>query len=139
MKKTTIQQAIKYGIVGIGNTLITALVIWVLLKGVGLSDVTSNVLGYVAGLVNSFIWNKQWTFQSKAGWMQSGLRFFAVFALCYLLQLGALLLLNATLQIDPYYNQLIAMAFYTVVNFICNKVYTFKESEQSCLNQINKL
>ncbi len=71
--------------------------------------------------------------------MQSGLRFFAVFAVCYLLQLGALLLLNATLQADPYYNQLIAMAFYTVVNFIFNKVYTFKESEQSCLNQINKL
>ena len=28
--------------------------------------------------------------------------------------------------IDPYYNQLIAMAFYTVINFIMNKFYTFK-------------
>jgi len=34
--------------------------------------------------------------------------------------------LNPYLSIDPYYNQLIAMAFYTVINFIMNKFYTFK-------------
>ena len=49
------------------------------------------------------------------------------FGICYFLQLGCLFLLNAWLPIDPYYNQLIAMAFYTVINFIFNKVYTFKE------------
>jgi len=46
---------------------------------------------------------------------------------CYLLQLGFLVcVLTPYLPIDPYYNQLIAMAFYTVINFIMNKFYTFK-------------
>ena len=115
----TVKQAIKYGIVGVSNTVITAVVIWIMMKLFGCSD--------VAGVLNSFIWNKQWTFRSSAGWIGSAVRFGVVFGVCYLLQLGLLVyVLNSYLSIDPYYNQLIAMAFYTVINFIMNKFYTFK-------------
>lgn len=124
----TVKQAFKYGVVGISNTVITALVIWVMMKLFGFSDVVSNVVGYIAGVLNSFILNKQWTFKSSAGWAGSALRFGLVFAICYLLQLGVLLYLNKTLTIDPYYNQLIAMAFYTVINFVMNKFFTFHKS-----------
>ena len=110
----TVKQAIKYGIVGVSNTVITAVVIWIMMKLFGCSDVVSNMVGYVAGVLNSFIWNKQWTFLSSAGWIGSAVRF------------GVVYVLNPYLSIDPYYNQLIAMAFYTVINFIMNKFYTFK-------------
>lgn len=123
----TVKQAIKYGVVGVSNTLITAIVIWIMMKVLGFSDVVSNITGYVAGVLNSFIWNKQWTFQSSAGWVGSAVRFGIVFGICYLLQLGLLMYLNEHLSIDPYYNQLLAMAFYTVINFIMNKFYTFKD------------
>lgn len=123
----TVKQAIKYGVVGVSNTLITAIVIWIMMKVLGFSDVVSNITGYVAGVLNSFIWNKQWTFQSSAGWVGSAVRFGIVFGICYLLQLGVLMYLNEHLSIDPYYNQLLAMAFYTVINFIMNKFYTFKD------------
>lgn len=123
----TVKQAIKYGIVGVGNTVITAVVIWVMMKWLGCSDVVSNIVGYAAGVLNSFIWNKQWTFRAaSAGWVGSAVRFAVVFGICYLLQLALLLYLNGHLDIDPYYNQLIAMAFYTVINFVMNKFYTFK-------------
>lgn len=121
-----VKQALKYGLVGVGNTLLTAVVIWVMMKMLGASDVVSNITGYAAGVVNSFVWNRQWTFKSNSGWGASALRFGGVFAVCYLLQLLFLLYLNKTLAIDPYYNQLIAMAFYTVINFMMNKFYTFK-------------
>lgn len=88
----TVRQAIKYGIVGVSNTLITAVVIWILMKVAHCSDVLSNVVGYIAGVVNSFVWNKQWTFQSHAGWVKSAVRFGLVFGICYLLQLGFLFL-----------------------------------------------
>lgn len=122
----TVKQAIKYGIVGVSNTVITAVVIWIMMKLFGCSDVASNIVGYVAGVLNSFVWNKQWTFQSSADWLPSAIRFGVVFGVCYLMQLGLLMYLNAHLQIDPYYNQLLAMAFYTVINFVMNKFYTFK-------------
>lgn len=59
----TIKQAIKYGVVGLSNTLITMIVIWVMMKLFGCREGLSNLTGYVAGILNSFIWNKQWTFK----------------------------------------------------------------------------
>ncbi len=126
----TIKQALKYGVVGVGNTIITAVVIWIMMKLLGFSDVISNITGYIAGLLNSFIWNKQWTFKSSIGWVSSAVRFGLVFVVCYLMQLGVLLYLNKNLTIDTYYNQLIAMVFYTVINFIMNKYFTFKSYEK---------
>ncbi|MDH6305288.1 putative flippase GtrA [Parabacteroides sp. PF5-5] len=125
----TIRQLFKYGIVGLSNTLITAIVIWVMMKVFDCSDVLSNIVGYIAGVLNSFVLNKQWTFKSSDSWMGSAIRFGIVFGICYSLQLGLLLWLNKTLSIDGYYNQLIAMAFYTVINFLMNKFYTFKEQK----------
>ena len=49
----TVKQAIKYGIVGVSNTVITAVVIWIMMKLFGCSDVVSNMVGYVAGVLNS--------------------------------------------------------------------------------------
>ena len=52
----TVKQAIKYGIVGVSNTVITAVVIWIMMKLFGCSDVVSNMVGYVAGVLKSFGW-----------------------------------------------------------------------------------
>lgn len=122
----TLKQAIRYGVVGVSNTLITAVVIWVMMKMAGCSDVLSNITGYAAGVLNSFVLNKKWTFKSTIGWTRGAVRFGVVFGICYLMQLGLLLYLNKHLTIDSYYNQLLAMAFYTVINFVMNKYYTFK-------------
>ena len=123
----TVKQAIKYGIVGVGNTVITAVVIWRMMKLLGCSDIVSNIVGYAAGVLNSFIWNKQWTFKgSSTGWTKGAVRFTIAFIICYALQYGLVLILNSRLTIDHYYNHLIGMAFYTVINFLVNKFYTFK-------------
>lgn len=119
-------EIIKYAIVGLSNTAVTATAIWILTKCFGISETTSNFTGYIAGLVNSFVWNKQWTFRSDAAWLKSAVRFAFAFALSYIPQYFLLIYLNKTLSIDPYYNQLIAMAFYTVINFVLNKFFVFK-------------
>ncbi|HBW3725402.1 TPA: GtrA family protein, partial [Klebsiella pneumoniae] len=49
-------QLMKYGLVGIVNTLITAVVIF-LLRHLGLGIYLSNAMGYVVGIVFSFIAN----------------------------------------------------------------------------------
>ena len=63
----TVKQAIKYGIVGVSNTVITAVVIWIMMKLFGCSDVVSNMVGYIAGVLNSFIWNSNGHSGSSAG------------------------------------------------------------------------
>jgi putative flippase GtrA len=129
MRIKIVEQAVKYGLVGVGNTLLSLAVIWVMMKPLGYGAVASNITGYAVGVLNSFVWNKQWTFRSQATWLGSALRFGLVFGVCYALQLGLLLYLDKHLMIDGYYNQIIAMAFYTVINFLLNKYFTFREQK----------
>jgi putative flippase GtrA len=124
--RETIDQFLKYGIVGVCNTLITAVVIWILMKCTPATDVEANAVGYIAGLINSFVLNKKWTFHSKGRWTSGAVKFLVVFAVCYMIQLGFLVfILEPYLDIDPFYKQLLAMGLYTVINFIMNKFYTF--------------
>jgi putative flippase GtrA len=143
MARKVVEQALKYSVVGVGNTLLTLIIIWVMTKWGGCSEVLSNIIGYSAGLINSYVCNKAWTFKSAVGWKKSAIRFFSVFAICYVAQLILLLALNRycpdnpplytffspllhLFSIDPpFYNQMVSMAFYTVLNFLINKFYTF--------------
>jgi putative flippase GtrA len=141
-------QFIKYGIVGAGNTLLTAIVIWIILKFIfgvtGSAEASpavmslSNICGYIAGLINSYVFNRSWTFRSKESWKKSFLKFVTGFAACYLIQLGVVLLLNEsgclpalcyreyTLS-SAYLCQLAGIACYTILNFLYNKYYVFKK------------
>ena len=121
-------QIIKYSLVGIVNTIITAIILFILMKGFGVSYKISNAVGYVAGFINSFIMNKFWTFKAnQTSTMKQFLRFSAVFAVCYLLQLGFVILLVEKLSINKDISQLLGMVFYTLIGFIFNKIFTFKD------------
>jgi len=119
-------QLIKFGIVGVSNTLLTAGVIWILMKVFHCSDYISNFIGYIIGLANSFIWNRKWTFESKTRVSVTVFKFIVTFAISYAVQLGNLYALLHLTHIDPYYCQLLSIVVYTGINFILNKYYTFK-------------
>ena len=121
-----LNQLIKFGIVGVSNTLLTALTIWILLKVLHSSDYFSNIIGYIVGLMNSFIWNRKWTFDSKTKVTDTLFKFILIFGISYLFQLGNLYLLLHYTAIDSYVSQLLSIVVYTGINFVLNKIYTFK-------------
>ncbi|PYG87972.1 putative flippase GtrA [Ruminiclostridium sufflavum DSM 19573] len=121
-------QIIKYGLVGIINTLITAVILFTLMNCFGVSYKASNAAGYIAGFINSFFMNKLWTFkENRTSTLTQFIRFTAVFVVCYLLQRGLLIFLVENLIIDKNIAQLIGMAFYTIISFIFNKLFSFKD------------
>ena len=63
-------QAVKFGAVGVLNTGIDLGLYFVLTRwlGLGASLVVAKSISYSAGILNSFLWNKSWTFQSRATW-----------------------------------------------------------------------
>jgi putative flippase GtrA len=147
MKNSFFFQALKYGIVGVMNTLLTAIVIWLMMQLVfGVENdekvssfviSVSNTVGYIVGVINSFLWNRSWTFQSKKNWKIDFLRFLAAFLVCFVLQLALVNILNSVIHVNSihfcqytvsfsYICQLIGIVFYTVLNFLGNKFYTFK-------------
>ena len=150
-KKKFAVQVLKYVIVGVMNTLITVLIIFIMMRYVfaikgdaGASTIavtTSNVVGYILGLVNSFLWNRSWTFKSQKNWTTDLWRFTLAFLVCFIPQLLLVNLLNTGVHINSlqfsllekeyvisfaYICQLIGIVFYTVLNFLLNKFYTFK-------------
>ena len=140
-----IKQTVKYGIVGVLNTLLSLAVIWLMTKKMDCSEALSNFVGYAVGLINSFFLNRKWTFRSNSKILGSAIRFFIVFVVCYLIQLSVLLLLNQNCPNDPplysffepvlhffridtlFYIQIISMIVFTIINFGVNKYYTFKK------------
>lgn len=131
-------QLIKYAIVGVMNTLITLGVIFVCKSILGVNPYLSNALGYVAGLLNSFLWNRTWVFRSHGRITRQAIHFFAAFCLCYLLQLlvvwaltkssfGALEFNIVGFVLSGYgIATLIGNVVYTMCNFIYNRIFTFR-------------
>ena len=56
-KKTAIQ-LLKYGVIGASNTIITAVAFYVLNTLLSVAYVPANAVGYVLGVLNSFVWNR---------------------------------------------------------------------------------
>lgn len=134
-----IKQFIRYIIVGVMNTLVTLAVIYVCKSLLEVNMWISNALGYIAGVINSFMWNKMWVFQSSStNYRGEALRFAIGFMLCYGLQFLATWLLNSVMGsvewdilgvtvISGYgVATLLGMVIYTVANFVYNRVVTFK-------------
>ena len=55
-------QFVKFGIVGMSNTLLAFVVYTVLLKVFGVWYIAASAIGFVVGAVNGFLLNRRWTF-----------------------------------------------------------------------------
>lgn len=138
--KTTTIQLIKYGIVGVSNSLITLIVIYLCNEVIGMKLMLADVIGYIAGLINSFIWNKNWVFKSHNKRLhREALLFVVGFLVCFGLQFVTVLCLRdpmKALELTPagipsdtfgeYAAVCIGMVVYTLANYAYNRFVTFK-------------
>lgn len=129
---------LKYCSVGVLNTLLCLSVIFTCKSLLDLNPYVSNALGYTAGLINSFLWNRKWVFKSDGGMMKEAIKFICGFFICYVLQFVVVWVLNQSAFGDRYFElgvftltgygiaTLIGNIVYTIANFIYNKLVTFK-------------
>lgn len=117
---------LRFIIVGTLNALITALVIWVLMRGLNCNYLWSNIAGYVAALINNFFWSKYWIFSARAGSFQREIPLFLVaFGCAYGLQFLSLLLMVELFDLNEFLAQFLGLFVYGAVNFSMNKRLTF--------------
>lgn len=119
-----VAQFVRYGLIGGFSPLITAGVIYLSLHFLEWHPYLCNIVGYISGVVNAFVFNSWWTFQSEMTWGCLG-AFVVVFLICYGIQFLALLLLRNHTWIPPYPQQLVAMVVYTGCDFLFNKFVVF--------------
>lgn len=126
--KKTLWQLIRFGIVGVINTLITLAVIYLLQEVLHVKYTIANLAGYVAGVINSFFWSKLWVFKKlNSNFIREAVLFLISFGVCYGIQFVSLLVLVELLHIPDLWAQLLGMVVYTLCNFIMNRCITFKK------------
>ena len=138
MNSPRILQLLKYGVVGVLNTVVPFGVIYICKSLLGWNIYVCNVLGYIAGLVNSFMLNRNWTFASHGSYLPQIVKFGVGFAACYLLQLWVVWFITSSpLGQHDYLIFGIVMSGYgiatvvgnvvfTLANFVYSKMVTFK-------------
>lgn len=137
--RESVMQFVKYACVGVLNTIVTLCVIYVCKSLLGVNPLVSNAIGYVCGVINSFLWNKNWVFKTSGHYCREAIKFLVGFFVCYGLQLLVVWLLSyktplkhfeldiAAFTLSGYgLATLLGTVVYTLVNYIYNKIITFR-------------
>lgn len=111
----------KYLAIGVVNTLITSLVIFLMMWG-GQNIYLANATGYAIGIGGSFWLNSVFTFDVSLT-LGRLFRFICICLLSYLVNLLALRLFYWVLPEHRYSGQLVGMGFYTLSGFLLNKYW----------------
>ena len=122
----------KFLLVGVGNTLLS-MVLMFLLEGLGYWP--STAIAYVAGAVMSFFLNRHFTFHSEETFLRSAVKFAVNVAVCYvvayaLAQPIAGWVLGNTGMAPMWQERLTklgGMALYTVLNYFGQRFFAFQK------------
>jgi putative flippase GtrA len=118
-------QLFRFLVVGVGNTLVSVTVIFLLMRA-GVGDVLANLGGYVVGIALSFVANGRWTFNRRALTRSDLVRYVVVVVTAYAANLAALIAARDVLQVPSEIAQLCGMGTYTVVGYLGARWFAFR-------------
>jgi putative flippase GtrA len=119
-------QFIKFGLVGVSNTLITFAVYTLLLKAFGVWYLAASAIGFVVGAVNGFLLNRRWTFREHVGDSLTPVRWGVVQGCGLALNEALLYLFVHDASLDKLVSQAFATVIVTVTTFFANRAWTFR-------------
>lgn len=120
------KRLLKFGTVGVFNTLIT-IVSYSLLLAVGINYLLANIIAYGLGVINSYYWNKNWVFQSTSGHLKLFWKFVIVNLITLAVNTLSLYLFVDYLGIHPVIGQIFSIGVGMVLNYLLNQKWTFNE------------
>ena len=119
-------QFVKFGIVGVSNTLLAFAIYTVLLKVFGVWYLGASAIGFVVGAVNGFLLNRRWTFAGHVGDSLTPVRWGVVQGCGLALNEGLLYLFVDGAGIEKLLGQAFATGIVTVITFLVNRAWTFR-------------
>jgi len=119
-------QLAKFSAVGASGYLINLAVYAALLKGADFHYAAAATCSFLVAVTNNYTWNRLWTFHAQRGhYGWQGLRFLVVALIAYVANLALLTALIA-LGLDKILSQAIAVVLVTPLNFVGNKLWSFR-------------
>jgi dolichol-phosphate mannosyltransferase len=120
------EQLVKFCLVGATGYVVNLAVYTLLLEGAGFHYLTAAIGSFLVAVTNNYLWNRAWTFRGQRGHLVlQGARFLVVSTLA----LGAnLVVLHLLVEagLGEVVAQAIAIVLVTPVNFVGNKLWSFR-------------
>jgi putative flippase GtrA len=126
LEAATVAQFVKFGIVGVSNTVLSFAVYALLLKVFGVWYVAASGIGFAVGAVNGFLLNRRWTFKEHVGDAFTPVRWGVVQSCGLALNLGLVYMFVDDVGLDKLIGQACATAIVTVLAFFVNRAWTFR-------------
>lgn len=126
-------QFVKFGMVGVSNTLISY-VIYAILVRLHIHYLVASIAGFIVSVINAYYWNNKYVFEAgedeKRTWWSVFLKTFTAYAGTGLVLNNILLivwvdLLHWPKMLGPIVNLLITIP----INFVLNKCWAFKKNK----------
>ena len=127
----TLRQFIKFGVVGVSNTLISY-VTYVICLAAGMYYLVGSILGFVISVLNSFYWNSRYVFVQEEKDFSSIIQAFVKMVLSYsftglILNNILLVVLVDWIHVPEIVAPLVVLLVTIPLNFILNKLWAFRK------------
>lgn len=134
---TKLVPILKFGLVGIINTLID-LAVFTLLAALGVSAVPAQAISYSCGVLNSYYMNRRWTFHKEKRTPGQAFRFVAVNLAAMAMTTVLLLLLHTNTSLSLLECKLIATVVSVGMNYIGSRYWAFGSHHRSTQNTLQE-
>ncbi|MGA2667103.1 MAG: GtrA family protein [Patescibacteria group bacterium] len=128
LKRRGVRQFVKFGVVGVSSTVIDWGIYLLLTRFTLIFYLIAKVVSFAVSVINSYIWNRRWTFRS---YDPNKLHQFSKFMVVALVGLGLNTLIMYLVVSWFHWRDIIGLALATLIvlfwNFLINKFWTFKE------------
>lgn len=128
-------QFVKFGIVGVSNTVLSFGIYTLLLKVFGVWYIAASGIGFAVGAVNGFLLNRAWTFKGHQGDALTPVRWCVVQGCGLLANLGLVYVFVSDANLDKLLAQALATSIVVVLTFFANRTWTFKGHVPGALAQ----
>lgn len=133
-RRRSLREFVKFGLVGASGVLVNlavfnlTLVGWEAVHGHSRLEAKylANALGFLVSVLTNYALNRRWTFRSSGAVRRELPKFFAVSLLAYGANLIVFSICLRRLHVAPNPSQLAAIAFVMPINFIANKLWSFR-------------
>jgi putative flippase GtrA len=121
--RAEITRFVRFGVVGISNTVLT-LVAYEILTRVGMADTAASALGFAIGAANGYLLNRSWTFQADGGTATLA-RYVAVQALGALLSGAGVDLATSDLSLRKLAAECVVLPLATLLTYTLARTVVF--------------
>lgn len=134
-RKRTAREVVKYTLVSFMGGALNLAILYSLTEFLGVYYILSAAIGFIVAGINNFTLNKVWTFKEnlKDKYFKEYFYFLSVSIFSYALSILLLYLLTEFAGIFYIFSQAIALIVGGSLNFVINKIYTFKAEKKEGL------